>query len=186
MNLENVLFGGAGLAFGVLIPVYAQNRYHIAISTAGIVLSAQAIALAVVAAFTSYHLRRTGYRRPMAVGAIVVAVSLVFLSIGARGLPPYWWLSLFAALSGIGLGAAIPAANNAILSLAPDQVAAISGIRVTFRQAGSILSVSTITAVLNRSGDPGLAQAHAFWLLALLLVVAAALTPAIPEAHRGW
>jgi len=41
MNLLNVLFGGAGFGFGVLIPLYAENRYHIASSSAGTVLSAR-------------------------------------------------------------------------------------------------------------------------------------------------
>jgi len=48
MNLLNMLFGGAGFGFGVLIPLYAENRYHIATSASGTVLSAQALGMMVV------------------------------------------------------------------------------------------------------------------------------------------
>jgi len=186
MNVVNVLFGGAGFGFGVLIPLYAENRYHIAISSAGTVLSAQAVGMTIFAAAASMLLRRTGYRRPMAIGFTIVALSLVMLSIAPRGLSPYWWLGLFSMFTGVGLGCVAPAANNATLKLAPDRVAAISGLRATFRQTGSILCVSIVTAVLARSRDPGLAQAHAFWMLALLLLVATALTAAVPDHRGSW
>src|ERR1035438_10379900 len=46
MNVVNVLFGGAGFGFGVLIPLYAENRYHLGESSAGTVHSAQAVGMA--------------------------------------------------------------------------------------------------------------------------------------------
>ena len=60
------------------------------------------------------------------------------------------------------MGLSVPAANNASLQLAPDQVAAIAGLRGMFRQAGSITAVSVTTAVIARSADPGMEQAHVF------------------------
>ncbi|HVB05547.1 MAG TPA: MFS transporter [Acidimicrobiales bacterium] len=186
MNVLNVLFGGAGFGFGVLIPLYAENRYGIRSASAGTVLSAQAVGMVLFAALASYNLRRTGYRLPMVLGFGVASVSLVFLSIGARGLSGYLWLSLFAMTSGIGLGTVAPAANNATLALAPNQVAAISGLRATFRQTGSILCVSTVTAILARSSDKGIAQAHIFWVLALFLCATIALTFAIPDQRESW
>jgi EmrB/QacA subfamily drug resistance transporter len=186
MNVINVLFGGAGFGFGVLIPLYAENRYHIGESSAGTVLSAQAIGMVCVAFAASMLIRRTGYRRPMAIGFLFVAASLVMLSIGARGIAPYWWLTLFSMFTGLGLGCIAPAANNATMQLAPDQVAAISGLRGMFRQSGSILCVSTVTAVLARSSDPGIAQSHVFWVLAIILVATSALTLTIQDHRGSW
>jgi Na+/melibiose symporter-like transporter len=186
MNVLNVLFGGAGFGFGVLIPLYAENRYGIHSASAGTVLSAQAVGMVIFAALASDNLRRTGYRLPMAIGFAIVAVSLVLLSVGARGLSGYLWISLFAMTSGIGLGTVAPAANNATLALAPNQVAAISGLRATFRQTGSILCVSTVTAILARSSDKGIAQAHIFWVLALCLCAAIALTFRVPDQRESW
>ncbi len=122
----------------------------------------------------------------MAIGFLVVAASLVMLSIGARGMSGYLWLSLWAMISGIGLGTVAPSANNATLALAPDQVAAISGLRATFRQTGSIHCVSTVTAILARSADPGLTQAHIFWVLSGLLLVATVLCFIVPNQRADW
>jgi EmrB/QacA subfamily drug resistance transporter len=160
MNLLNLLFGGAGFGFGVLIPLYAENRYHIPSASAGTVLSAQAVGMTVVAACASYLLRRTGYRKPMALGFTVVAASLIMLSIGPRVVAPYWWLAFFAMFTGLGLGCVAPAANNATLALAPMDVAAISGLRATFRQTGSItcVSIEAPTRVLPRHTCSGCLQ----------------------------
>jgi EmrB/QacA subfamily drug resistance transporter len=187
MNVLNVLFGGAGFGVGVLMPLYAEHRYHIDLSRAGTILSAQAVGMIVFAGIASWLLRRTGYRRPMAGGFVIVAASWVMLSIGPRaGISPYLWLSLFAATSGIGLGTVAPAANNATLAMAPEQVAAISGLRATFRQTGSILCVSIVTAFLARSAHPGIAQAHIFWVLAVLIGFAMLLTFTVPEQRGSW
>jgi EmrB/QacA subfamily drug resistance transporter len=186
MNVINVLMGVTGFAFGVLVPLYAHNRYHLSLSSAGTVLSAQAGGMAVVAALASMMLRRTGYRKPMMFGLSCAALGLVMLSISARGLSPYWWIAIGAMIAGFGIGGAAPAANNATLSLAPTQVAAISGLRVTFRQIGQILSISVVTAVLARSANPGLAQAHVYWVFALILVATAMLSFAVPESRGSW
>lgn len=186
MNFINVLLGGAGFGFGVLIPLYAENRFHIGQSSAGTVLSAQAVGMAFVAAAATYLLRRTGYRRPMAIGFIFVAISLVVLSMAPRGLSPYWWLSVCAMFTGLGLGCVAPASNNATMALAPMDVAAISGLRATFRQTGSITSVSVVTAIIARSANPGLAQSHVFWVLAVVLVGCSFLTKFVPDRRGSW
>ena len=151
MNVINLLFGIAVLGFGTLVPLYAQDRYGISQATAGTVLSARAVGVVVVAAVAALMLRRTGYRLPMFVGFSTIVVGIVMLSIGARGLPPYWWLAIFCLVTGVGMGTAVPATNNASLQLAPNDIGAISGLRGMFRQSGGILYVSITTAVLARS-----------------------------------
>jgi MFS family permease len=186
MNLLNVLLGGAGFGFGVLIPLYAENRFHISVSSAGTVLSAQAVGMATVAAGATYLLRRTGYRRPMAVGFLIVSASLLVLSMSPHWVSPYWWLSLTAMFTGIGLGCVAPASNNATMALAPLDVAAISGLRATFRQTGSITSVSLVTAIIARSANPGIAQSHVFWVLSGILVLCSFLTRFVPDRRGSW
>ena len=72
------------------------------------------------------------------------------------------------------------------MQLAPDQVAAISGLRGMFRQSGSILCVSIVTAVLARSANPGIAQSHVFWVLALILVATSGVTLTIKDHRGSW
>ncbi len=181
LNCINVMFGGAGFGFGALVPLYAENRYRISESSAGTVLSAQAIGMVIVAFAASMLIRRTGYRRPMTIGFLFVALSLIMLSIGARGISAYWWLLLFSMLTGLGLGSIAPAANNATLQLAPTQVAEITGLRGMFRQSGSILSISITTAILARSKNPGIVQSHIFWVLAIILLFAALLSSQVSD-----
>ena len=38
MNVLNVFYGSATLGFGALVPLYAENRYHIHIANAGTLL----------------------------------------------------------------------------------------------------------------------------------------------------
>jgi MFS family permease len=101
-----------------------------------------------------------------------------------HGVSPYLWLAVAAGITGVGMGLSVPASNNASLQLAPQQVAAIAGLRGMFRQSGAIVAVATTTAIVARSGNPGLAQAHVFEIFAGLLLAAIPLVFLVPE-HRG-
>jgi hypothetical protein len=85
------------------------------------------------------------------------------------------------------MGLSVPASNNASLQLAPDQVAAIAGLRGMFRQSGAIIAVSLTTAIIARSHDPGVMQARVFVVFAVLLI---ALLPVVwwlvPDHHGNW
>ena len=66
-------------------------------------------------------------------------------------------------------------------------MAAITGLRQMFVFMGIIFSVSAVTAILNRSADPGLAQAHILWAVAgILLVVMVPLVFRVPEHKGSW
>jgi EmrB/QacA subfamily drug resistance transporter len=187
MNILNVLYGSAALGFGALVPLYAENRYGIHIANAGTLLSARAIGMICIAAASAMMLRRTGYRLPMIVGFTAIAVGLVMLFVHApHGVSPYLWLAGWSMLTGLGMGTAAPATNNATLQLAPDQVAQIAGLRGTFRQSGGILYVSMATAVLAKSAHPGITQSHFFLLQAVVLMVMISLVFFVPEHKGSW
>jgi hypothetical protein len=82
------------------------------------------------------------------------------------------------------MGVATPAANNATLELAPEQAAAVAGLRGMFRQAGGISAVSITAAIVARSADPGAAQARTFLVFAAILLCSLPLVLLVPE-HRG-
>jgi len=187
MNVLNVLYGSTALGFGALVPLYAENRYHIHIANAGTLLSARAIGMICIAAAAAMMLRRTGYRLPMIVGFTSIAVGLVMLFVPCpHGFSPYWWLALWSMLTGLGMGVSAPATNNATLQLAPDQVAQIAGLRGTFRQSGGILYVSLATAILARSEHAGITQSHFFLIQAAVLMVMISLVWLVPEHKGSW
>src|SRR6202034_2067941 len=102
MNVLNVFYGSAALGFGALVPLYAENRYHIHIANAGTLLSARAIGMICIAAAAAMMLRRTGYRLPMIVGFTAIAIGLVMLFVPRpHGFPRYWSLALYPMLSGL-------------------------------------------------------------------------------------
>jgi EmrB/QacA subfamily drug resistance transporter len=185
MNLINYVYGAAALGFAALVPLYAQERYAIAPLGAGTLLTARAVGMIAVAAAAAMALRRTGVRMPMIGGFLILAGGLVMMAIAAP-LSPYAWLAMGAAATGFGMGLSVPAANNASLQLAPDQVAAIAGLRGMFRQSGAITAVSVTTAVIARSAHPGLVQARVFLVFAALLVLILPLVKLVPEHHGNW
>ena len=185
MNLINLVYGAAALGFSALVPLYAQDRYHIAPLGAGTLLTARAVGMIAVAGVAAMALRRTGYRLPMIIGFAVLAGGLLMMSL-SPGISPYAWLAIAAAITGFGMGLSVPASNNASLQLAPDQVAAIAGLRGMFRQSGAIIAVSVTTAIIARSSHPGLVQAHVFVVFAILLIALLPLIRLVPDHHGNW
>lgn len=185
-NLINLVFGASALGFGALVPLYAQDRFRIDPLSAGTLLTARAVGTICVAALAVMALRRTGVRLPMIVGFGMLAVGLVALSAPPAGASPYLWLTLAAGLTGLGMGMAVPATNNASLQLAPEHVAAIAGLRGMFRQSGAIVGVSVTTAIVARSNDPGLAQGHVFLAFAVLVILTIGLVFLVPEHRGSW
>lgn len=186
MNLINFVYGAAALGFAALVPLYAQNRYGIAALGAGTLLTARAIGMIAIAGVAAMALRRTGYRLPMIAGFVILAGGLVMMSVPPAGISSYAWLAIAAALTGCGMGVSVPASNNASLQLAPDQVAAIAGLRGMFRQAGAITAVSITAAVAARSAHPGLVEARVFIAFAVLLIVILPLIALVPDHHGNW
>jgi EmrB/QacA subfamily drug resistance transporter len=188
MNSLNLLWGIAGFGVASLAPLYAEDRYHLAPLSAGTLLAARGVGAIVVGFVAAMALRRTGYRIPLAAGFIVAAIGTAAMALSPRlGLSPYAWLSIGAGITGLGNGIANPASRNACLQVAPDEVAAISGLRQMFVFMGIIFSVSAVTAILNRSADPGMAQAYVLWGVAgLLLFVMVPLVFRVPEHKGNW
>jgi EmrB/QacA subfamily drug resistance transporter len=185
MNLINYVYGAAALGFAALVPLYAQERYHIAPLGAGTLLTARAVGMIAVAGAAAMALRRTGYRLPMIAGFAILLGGLVMMA-ATPPLSPYGWLAVAAAVTGCGMGLSVPASNNASLQLAPTQVAAIAGLRGMFRQSGAITAVSVTTAVIARSAHPGLVQARVFLVFAALLLLMLPLVRLVPEHHGNW
>jgi hypothetical protein len=55
-----------------------------------------------------------------------------------------------------------------------------------FRQTGSIIAVSVMTAVAANSASPAMAQAHGFIVLSVLMVAAVPLIFTIPDHRGSW
>jgi len=180
-NLINFCFGITAFGFGALVPVYAEQRYGLSSLNAGTLLTARALGMIAVAALASFSLTRTGYRPPLMAGAFLCASGLVLMALRNPVWSPYLWLAASAAVMGIGMGVAFPAASIAALQLAPHNAAAVAGLRGMFRQLGGISGISVTAAILARSSNPGVAQAHLFMVMAGVLLAAIPLVLLVPD-----
>jgi EmrB/QacA subfamily drug resistance transporter len=188
VNSVNFLFGAVTFGIASLVPLYAEERYHLPPLNAGTLLAARAIGIIAVGALAAFSLRRTGYRLPMTVGYGLVALGTLLISFGPPGgITAYAWLTIGAAITGLGNGVSNPASRNACLQLAPDDVAAITGLRQMFAQLGLIFYVSISTALLNRSPHPATTQVHIWWVMVIVIVtVMLPLVWRIPEHKGSW
>ena len=186
MNTINLMFGAAVLGFGSLVPLYAQNRYGIAPIAAGGLLAVRAIGMIGTSSLGVYLLRRAGHRVLMVGGFALNVVGLVLLAVPSPVGSAELWLCLGAGIGGLGMGFAAPASNNASLHLAPGDVAAVTGLRGMFRQAGAIISISVVTAVLSISLQPGVAQAYVLLVFAGILLAAIPLIFMMPDHRGSW
>jgi EmrB/QacA subfamily drug resistance transporter len=188
MNLISVIFGIVGFGTASLVPLYAENRYGLRAIVSGTLLTTRAACMLLCGALWATLLKRTGYRLPLRLGFTIVAVGILVMSVAPRfGIGPVVWLSITVGIVGVGLGTINPAWSNANLHLAPDDVAAIAGLRSMFTNLGIILGVAVTTAVVSASAHPGIAQAHIFWITAGASVLAVMpLIARLPEHVGEW
>jgi EmrB/QacA subfamily drug resistance transporter len=187
VNLINGLYGGVTAGVVALTPLYAMNRYGIDALNSGTLLIAQGGAAIILSIAAAFALRRTGYRLPLYVGGIAIAVGMLLLALNpVAGIPPYAWLAGSAFLLGLGRGANNPASRNAGLQLAPESSSTLAALRTMVMQIGTIITISIDTAILASSHDPGRIQAWLFALAGALLIAALPLISRVPEHRGSW
>jgi EmrB/QacA subfamily drug resistance transporter len=161
-NLYNLVVGAAVFSIFNFIPLYATSVHNLSTLASGLIMAPRSLAVIPASAVTSFLLKRWGYRGPMIWGTIIISFSTILLA----G-PGFWFLGmirhqsgtveLLAVLimfTGIGIGLANPASNNACIELMPEKVATITGLRGMFRSIGGAFGISLITIILHLSSTP--------------------------------
>lgn len=192
-NLLNLIIGVAVFGIFSFIPLYATSVHKLSTLMSGVILTPQSLGSIAASAITSFLLRRWGYRWPMVWGFGIIAGATILLAPGLLlwNVMGFRWgsaaiLSCLLLLSGIGMGMAFPAANNACIELMPERIATIVGLRNMFRTVGGALSVSLITVILHISADPATGFRIIFVSFGLLLLFSIPLTFLMPAGKRAW
>ncbi|MBI2958045.1 MAG: DHA2 family efflux MFS transporter permease subunit [Chloroflexi bacterium] len=192
-NVYNFVLGAA--MFGVIsfIPYYAMVAYGMTAGQSGILLTPRSVAVIVFSTASSFCLVRFRYRKPMLLGLITLAISLILLSRGYRdstmfgfGVHDVLLLSLILGITGVGMGVANPASNNAVLDLMPDKAAEITGVRGMFRTVGGVFGGAAVVLALSRFQDKALGMQTiylSFGVLLLLLIPLVFMIPDSPHAR---
>jgi MFS family permease len=161
-NLYNMIIGAGVFAVFAFVPLYATSVHGLSTLMSGMILTPRSLGVIPASAVTSFLLRRWGYRWPMVLGLTIISFVTLLLSLKVQlwrmvgihlGIPEI--LAFLMMLSGIGMGIALPASNNACIELMPEKVATITGLRGMFRTVGGALGVSLITIILHSTSDLG-------------------------------
>jgi EmrB/QacA subfamily drug resistance transporter len=155
-NLLNFTLGFCVFGIFSFVPLYATSVHGLSTLMSGMIMTPRSLGTISASAITSFLLKRWGYRWPMIVGFGIVSAATFLL---APGLPlwntvgaswePAKMMALLLMVSGLGMGMAFPAANNACIELMPGKVATIVALRNMFRTIGGALGVSVITFMLH-------------------------------------
>ncbi|HET8630983.1 MAG TPA: MFS transporter [Thermomicrobiales bacterium] len=190
-NLYNFFFGAASFGFFSFVPYYAVVKYHMSAYESGAVLTPRAIAMILVSTVASFFIIRLGYHLPMLAGMAFVEVSLLLLGqgwnvlhLGGLTLSGFWLMAAIITISGIGMGLASPASNNAAIDLAPEKAAEITGLRGMYRMTGGIISISGVVLALSFFQDKAHGLTMIFLVLAGVLLITIPLTLMIPDTAR--
>lgn len=74
MNAINLLHGTVTVGIASLVPLYAEQRYHLSALSAGTLLTPRAIGMIITGTIAALALRKTGYRLPLALGYSIIAL----------------------------------------------------------------------------------------------------------------
>jgi EmrB/QacA subfamily drug resistance transporter len=191
VNTLNFFYGLVVFGLFTYIPLYAQEAYDMSESASGVILTPRAVAMMVASALGAMLLPRTGYRKPIVFGMLGMAATLLLMSRGIHEptfagieVSNFAYIAFVAALSGLFFGVSGPAANNAAIELAPDRIAAITGLRGMFRAVGGTIGTSLVVLVMSHSGSRAVGLEHAFMGLAVGAVVVSFLVVGIPDGAR--
>jgi len=88
--------------------------------------------------------------------------------------------------TGLGLGIALPASNNACIELMPSKVATITGLRGMFRYVGGAVGISFTTIILHSSATPAAGFRLTFLAFGVVLLCTVPLVFLMPTGKTEW
>ncbi len=188
-NIYNFIFGACLFGMGSFVPLYAVSLYNMSTLESGLILTPRSVGMMLASTVTSFSLLKWGYRKPMITGTILVIISLFLLGMEFQGVSLFGFqlnstalLAAIILISGLGMGIALPASNNACIELMPNRVASISGVRGMFRYSGGALAISITSLLLDNIGSMARGFTIAFFGLGIVMLIALPIIFAMPKS----
>jgi EmrB/QacA subfamily drug resistance transporter len=193
-NLYNMMVGAGVFGIFPFLPLYATSVHKLSTLVSGMILTPRSLGVISASAITSFLLKRWGYRWPMILGLSIISLSTVLLA--GQGLQLLRTmgthlgvaeiLAILIMVTGIGIGIALPASNNACIELMPEKVATITGLRGMFRYVGGAFGISLVTIILHSSSSPANGFKTTFTSFGLGLLFTIPLVFLMPTGKKGW
>jgi EmrB/QacA subfamily drug resistance transporter len=193
-NLYNMMIGVGVFGIFPFIPLYATSIHKLSTLVSGMILTPRSIGVISASAVTSFLLKRWGYRWPMVLGLTIISISTIllggqglqFLSVSGIHLGVAEILAALMLFTGMGIGIALPASNNACIELMPEKVATITGLRGMFRYVGGAFGISLITIILHSGSSAAGAFRATFISFGFGLLFTIPLVFLMPAGKKGW
>ena len=176
-NIFNFFYGFGALGIFSLIPLYVMTVYQKSALESGFIITGRSFGMIFASTLTSMYIMKWGYRRPMLIGTLVIAIGIFLLTLKLPSGNENFFLNITSLLfmililCGLGAGTSAPAANNACIELMPEHVATITGLRGMFRNLGSAIGVSVTTVVVNSFQNKVTAFNVVFYSLVALMII---------------
>ncbi|MEX2431241.1 MAG: MFS transporter [Dehalococcoidia bacterium] len=192
-NAVNLVIGFFAFGLFSFLPLYTVTVYGFSTFESGAVLTGRGIAMIISSTLTSvFVLGRVSYRVPVAAGILVTALGFIPLgftvptiSVFGVTISEFWFLFALLTIGGAGMGILNPPANNAGIELLPSKIAAITGLRGTFRSVGGVVSTSFIFFMVAVLPDQGAALQGIFLAFGLLLPFTVGLALMMPTGREA-
>lgn len=184
-NIFNMVYGLCAFGIFTLIPLYAITTYNLTVIEAGLALTPRFFGMMAASAVTSLLINRWGYRGPMLIGSIIIALCLGALSLrltGAGQYSPTAILMVIMLFTGLGAGISAPAANNACIELMPERIPTITALRSMFRQLGGSAGIAISTVIIQGMGGSALSFTVVFALWGTVMLAAIPTIFAMPRS----
>lgn len=190
-NALNFLYGVILIGLFSFIPLYLLEVYGVSASESGLLLTRRAIAQLAGASIAAMFMVRLGYRLPIAFGLALIGSSALVLALGLHNpglfglrLSDFIFVAGVMAVQGFAFGIVSPALNNAAIELAPDWIAAISGLRGMFRSTGGTIGAALVVLISAQAASTGVGLRVAFLLVGIVTLAMTLLVFGIRDPQR--
>lgn len=130
-----------------LLPFYLLQARALSTAHAGLLMTAQPVAMALVASLSGSVSDRIGTRLPSVIGMGLLAVALWLLS-GLSANTPLWVFAAKLGLAGLGIGVFVSPNNSALMGAAPAHRQGIAaGTLALARNVGMVIGVALAGAI---------------------------------------
>lgn len=147
-NIATFFFGAAFMSITIFLPLFLVNVLGVSATRAGAALIPFSLGIVTSATLAGQIVAHVGYQKQIFLGALVFLASVVLLALMGPNVP-YWRVTLYMVMAGLGVGPSMPlftlAIQNAVEVRFVGQATSASQF---FRQTGATVGAAIMGAVL--------------------------------------